>query len=309
MDQPPAQSLITPPLPKLFVLPTLGLVITSALTKNSFTIGEKIGEGNFGMVYSCQDVWRNDLAVKVLKPTGSYEQVQKAAQSEFIKLLQLRNPYITFVYDAFEYRDTFYIITERCHGNLSGIFTIPNFDGKLWILPVARCLLQAVHYLHINQHVHQDIHLGNVFTTFVKDEMVTGINNTALKFKLGDLGVAKLFSEVDATNTRNQGILPPEVYNTSEFGAVDYRIDIYHLGLLFLQLAYSKEIQFTREEVLVGKPREMAASLPPPLNFALEKALRRHVQFRTADVMELWRDLNSSPQLPNLPPLIETSKP
>ncbi len=301
--QPSTPSLTTPPLTKLVIPPTPGLVITSSVTGNSFTMGEKIGEGNFGIVYSCQDVWKNDLAAKVLKPTGSYEQIRTAAQTEFIKLLQLRNPYITFVYDAFEYLDTFYIITERCHGNLTGIFKIPNFDGKLWVLPIARCLLQAVHYLHINQHVHQDIHLGNVFTAFIKDEMVERPDTSVLKFKLGDLGVAKLFSEVNAANTRNQGILPPEVHNTSEFGPMDYRIDIYHLGLLFLQLAYSKELSFTPQEITAGKPREMAAALPPPLSFALEKALRRHVQYRTASAMELWRDLNTVPHLPVLPPV------
>jgi hypothetical protein len=44
----------------------------------------------------------------------------------------------------------------------------------------------------------------------------------------------------------------------------------------------------------------MAQELPAPYNFALEKALRRHVMFRTETAMELWRDLNSPPS--PLPP-------
>jgi hypothetical protein len=36
-------------------------------------MGDKIGEGHFGVVYSCKDVWENDLAAKVLKPIGTYE--------------------------------------------------------------------------------------------------------------------------------------------------------------------------------------------------------------------------------------------
>ncbi len=47
-----------------------------------------------------------------------------------------------------------------------------EFDGISWLMPIARCLLQAVHYLHINSYVHQNIHLGNVFAAFVKDEMM-----------------------------------------------------------------------------------------------------------------------------------------
>ncbi|MCB0392890.1 MAG: hypothetical protein KDD58_16510, partial [Bdellovibrionales bacterium] len=67
----------------------------------------------------------------------------------------------------------------------------------------------------------------------------------------------------------------------------------YHVGLLLLQLAYSRRIEFTHEETLAGKPRELALQLSEPYNFALEKALRRHVAFRTASAMELWRDLNA----------------
>jgi serine/threonine-protein kinase len=261
-------------------------------------MGTQIGEGNFGIVYACRDAWENDLAAKVLKPLGTYEKVKAAAQAEFGKLLQLRNPYITFVYDAFEFRDTFYIITECCHSPVAELFKLQNFDGKLWLMAIARCVLQAVHYLHINNYVHQDIHSGNVFTAFVKDEMVPA-GNQVIQFKLGDLGVARVLNEVNVKNTRALWMLPPEVLNPSEFGPTDHRIDIYHLGLLFLQLAHSQELRFTEQEILAGKPRELALALPPPFNFALEKALRRRVGYRTATAMELWRDLHT-PQQPAL---------
>jgi serine/threonine protein kinase len=283
---------------KTFVAPSPGEIITSLLTHNTYTIGPVIGEGNFGVVYSCTDTWSNELAVKVLKPRGMpYDRIKQAAEEEFIKLLTLRHPSITYIYDAFEFRDTFYIVTERCLGPVSGLFTLQDFKGMLWVLPIARSLLQGVHFLHINSLVHQDIHLGNVFTTFVKDEMPS--DTMAIQFKLADLGVAKLFQDVDAQNTRAQWMLPPEVLRPEEFGPIDYRSDLYHVGLLLLQLAYSQSLVFTIDEVLGGKPREMAEALPPPLNFALAKALRRHVPLRTSTAMELWRDLNAS--LPTTP--------
>lgn len=284
---------ISPPA-KMAVPPSVGEIITSLATGNSYTMGEKIGEGNFGVVYACNDIWENDLAAKVLKPIGTYEKVKASATEEFTKLMQLRNPHITFVYDAFEFRDTFYIITERCYCSVKQLFSIQNFNGQTWLMPIARSLLQAVHYLHINNYVHQDIHSGNVFTALVKDEMIPK-DKEILQFKLGDLGVAKLFNEIDARNTRAQWMLPPEVLNSGEFGPIDHRIDIYHVGLLLLELAYSKELRFTPEEIINGKPREMALQLPSPYGFALEKALRRHVSYRTADAMELWRDLHTPP--------------
>jgi serine/threonine protein kinase len=287
----------TPPA-ALVIPPSPGETVTSELTHNTYTMGEKIGEGFFGLVFSCVDIWNNQLAVKVLKGTAPYGVIEAAAQEEFGKLMLLRHPYITYVFDAFHLSETIYIVTERCHCPLSRLFTdIKGFDGKLWIRAVARCLLQAVHYIHLNGYVHQDIHLNNVFAAFARDEMLEN-GPGALNFKLGDLGVAKLFSEIDATNTRAQWMLPPEVLDTKEFGPMDHRIDIYHCGLLFLHVLNGAELRFTDEEVLAGKPRQLALQLPPPYNFALEKTLRRHVAARTASAMELWRDLNSPPALP-----------
>lgn len=298
-DQPALPSAVVPP--KMVIPPTVGEVITSVATRNSYTMGDRIGEGHFGVVYSCNDGWGNDLAAKVLKPTGPYEKVRSSAEAELQKLLALRHPHITYVFDAFEYRDTFYIVTERCYCPLTQLFALEPFDGTAWLVPVARCLLQAVHYLHVNQYAHQDIHLGNVFASFSRDEMRPTVPG-AIQFKLGDLGVSKVFSEIDASNTLAEWIKPPEALDPSEFGPMDQRIDIYHVGLLFLQLAYSKQIQFSREEILGGRPREMALALPAPLSFALEKTLRRHVPVRTETAMELWRDLHS-------PPGVETQGP
>jgi hypothetical protein len=49
--------------------PAPGEVITSLATGTSYVMGEKIGEGYFGVVYECWDGWDNELAAKILKPT------------------------------------------------------------------------------------------------------------------------------------------------------------------------------------------------------------------------------------------------
>jgi serine/threonine-protein kinase len=172
--------------------PTPGEVITSEATGNTYTMGHKIGEGNFGLVYGCSDVWGNNLAAKVLKPSGPYERVKASAIAELNKLVVLRHPHITYVFNAFEFRETFYIITERCYCPLTHLFSLEHYDGLAWIKAIARCLLQAVHYVHISRYAHQDIHLGNVFAAFAKDEMDSS-NPGAINFKLGDLGVWQNF--------------------------------------------------------------------------------------------------------------------
>ena len=257
-------------------------------------MGDRIGEGAFGVVYACSDVWGNDLAAKVLKPVGTYDQVRASAEAELQRLTALRHPNITYVFDAFEFRDTFYIITERCYCPLTQLFRLQAFDGLPWVMPIARCLLQAVHYLHISQLAHQDIHAGNVFASRAKDELQPD-QPGSIQFKLGDLGVSKLFDQLDAANTLAEWMRPPEAIDPASFGPLDQRIDIYHAGLLLLQLAHSRELRFTRDEILAGVPRNLALQLKPPYSTALEKALRRHVPYRTAGAMELWRDLHAQP--------------
>lgn len=69
------------------VPPTPGEVITSLATGTTYTMGEMIGEGFFGVVYACFDGWGNDLAAKVLKPTRTHDELAASALAELQKLV------------------------------------------------------------------------------------------------------------------------------------------------------------------------------------------------------------------------------
>jgi serine/threonine protein kinase len=165
------------------------------------------------------------------------------------------------------------------------------FDGRTWIQAIARCLLQAAHFVHVQQLVHCDIHAGNVMARFIQDELIP-TKDSVLTFKLGDFGLAKMQNALDPNGVFLDPIRPPEAIKHDEFGPLDHRMDIYHIGLLLLQLLIGPR-QFSREERLAGTPRELALGCDPPYSFALEKALRRHTLYRTASALELWRDLRS----------------
>ncbi len=279
---------------KHFRLPEVGEQITSTRTKNTFTMGELIAEGSFGYVYHCTDVWGNDLAAKVLKPRGAtYESIRAAAQTELERLVALRHPNITFVVEAFEHENTFYIVTERCHCSLGDLFRRPGFQGPVFFDGVARCILQAVDYVHQYTIAHNDIHSGNVLVFFAPDEVQRDAVG-ALQFKLADLGISKMFGEITPENTRAPWMLPPEVYDQAQFGPVDHRVDIYHLALLLLQVAMSQERQFTEGEIRSGEPQKLALGLPPKYSVPLAKALSPRVADRTGTPMELWRDLQAA---------------
>lgn len=276
----------------VFTPPVAGESITSTSTGNTYRIGRVIGEGSFGVVYECTDTWENQLAVKILKPLGTYEQVRDSAIAELQKLRHLRHPNVTYVHDAFEFRHTFYIVFERCWQPINQFIQRDNFTGAIWLRAIARQILQAVHFLHCNDYVHQDIHGGNVFVAAQSDDMAP--SDMIFTFMLGDLGITKMVTEIDAQNTvLAEWMRAPESIIPSEYGPMDHRMDLYHCGLLFLQILRGQQLNLTTEQVLAGVPREMALEVGGPFSFALEKALRRHVDFRTASALEFWRDLNT----------------
>ena len=281
---------------KTFSPPTPGETIFAEHSNTTYTIGEFIGDGYFGIVYACKDDWNNDLAVKVLKPRGSHAHVSRAGSDEIGKLLAVRHPHITYLYDAFECRDTLYLITERCHQSLHDLFTNRTIHGHS-VLSVGRCLLQAIDFIHRQGFVHQDIHAKNVFLTFARDGNGKKPLFATSSFKVGDLGVAKPIAEAPVAQTRGW-MLPPELIAGMNFGPADHRIDIYHAALLLLQIALGQELQFTVQQIVEGAPRETALALrsPVPIKMALEKALRRHVAERTPTAKQFWLDLNAPSQ-------------
>ncbi|MCU0872081.1 MAG: protein kinase [Pirellulaceae bacterium] len=269
--------------------PVPGEIITHG--KNAYAVGEALGRGTYGATFACTDQWSNNLVVKVLVPhRQTYEQVRVNWQREIASLFTLRHPNITYVHDAFERDKTFHIVVERCGGSISTLFSIADYDGFDWIPPIARCLLQAIAFIHDHGYVHKDIHLRNVFWTYVRDELMISPTQS-VTFKVGDLGVSRFAHEVQSENSTVPWMVAPEVLDPAEFGQVGKPTDLYHAGLVLLAVAMGIEPSFTYDEIVRGVPRQTAEQLPPPFGPAIGQALRRHVHTRPATAFEFWRRL------------------
>ncbi len=270
--------------------PTLGEEIQ--YRDRRYVIGKFLGKGSFGQTYECHDEWDNPLVAKIIVPSGRpYKKVLEDWSEELYKLKKLRHPCITYVYEAFEYRDTFYLIIERCSIPLASLYGLNGFNGSLWVSPVAQGVLQALQYMHDQDYVHKDVHPGNVFAAGIRDKLIPDRKPQSV-VKLGDLGISRLEKDIDIFGTIiAKWMQPPEFLNRGEFGTVGKQVDIYQVGLLLLGLLLNRQLPFTRQEILDGRPRQMAEHLPSPFSFAISKALRRHVKHRTQTAIEFWRDM------------------
>ncbi|MBD2453648.1 protein kinase family protein [Nostoc sp. FACHB-87] len=276
---------------KLFCPPMYGEFITNGQGR-SYSIGKTIGQGYFGCVYECTDEWGNELVAKIIVPKNrTYEQVRQEWIEELNKLEYLRHPNITYIYDAFEYQDTFYLIIERCYCTLKDLLVLPD-DQRERLLPcIARDLLQGIDFIHSCGYVHKDIHHGNVFVSLINNPMLPN-QDPVLKFKIGDLGISRLENDINTFNTiLANWMLPPEFLNPTIYGQIGRKVDIYHTGLLLLSLLVGYVTEFTQEEILNGTPRQMAEKIPSPYSYAIAKALRRHVAHRTETALDFWREI------------------
>ena len=283
---------ILPSIPQTFVPPSTGEMIE--YKGINYFIGEKIGQGSFGEVYACRDEWGNELVAKVLLPRNQpYETIRENWLHELQCLQQFRHPHITFLHQAFEYRDTFYIIIEKCEFTLKDLVNTPKFNGEIWVPHVSRDILNGLHYIHDHGYVHKDLHAGNVFVSLQKDPMVPD-KVPVWRFKIGDLGISRLEGDIHLFNTiLAQWMLPPEYLRPHEFGVIGKHVDIYHVGLLLLSLLLNRIPNFTKDEIVAGRPREIAERLSSKYAPAVAWALRRHVSDRAPSAIKMWREISS----------------
>jgi serine/threonine protein kinase len=113
-------------------------------------------------------------------------------------------------------------------------------------------------------------------------------------FKIGDLGISNLETDINVFNTiLAQWMLPPEYLNP-EFGTIGRTVDIYHAALLLLSLLLGQSPAFTREQILDDTPRKVTEGLSSPFAPAISRALRRHVADRTHSALDFWRDISEA---------------
>lgn len=274
-------------------LPIIGETVYAP--RQQYYFGAIIGQGAFGSVYECTDEWSNALVAKALIPTSrTLDQVRVEWLQEINSLVHLRHPNITYAHDAFEHNNVCYLILERCDQTLDAFLnSLSPSNSIAWLPTIARDLLQGLEFIHSRDYVHKDLHAQNVFVAATRDPF-DPTRQPSYRFKIGDLGISNLESEIDFLNTRlAQWMLPPEVLNSTEFGSINRQIDVYHVGLLLLRMLLGNERQFTNGEILDGMPRQLAEQSSSPFGPPIAKALRRHVEFRTATPLEFWREIRN----------------
>lgn len=254
-----------------------------------YELGDLIGEGAFGAVYSCVDTKTDETrAIKILRLDRIEESSMLHRFRREIKILRrVSHPNVVSLHeDNLETEERFpafvmdlaeYSLPEY----LSALTTAdpakrPVLDASE-ALTILSDVMRGVIALHEHEPtiVHRDINPNNVLR--MPDGRWVIADFTLSKFLLGTSS-----TYVTATTTRGWGTLyyaAPEQWR--DFKAADHRCDIHALGAVIWDLFTSGW----------PPPHESALQLPPRLDVVVRKAMAREPDNRYSTVRELLGEL------------------
>ena len=253
-------------------------------------VGE-LGRGGMGIVYKAKDTVLDRLVAYKVLPDSLKENPQalKNFLREAKSAAQLNHPNIVTVYDAGEQDGRYYIAMEFVDGNtLKEIVRRRGAIASGGVLHVLVQMCEALAFAHDKKIVHRDIKTAN--TMWARDR----------KAKIMDFGLAKIVEEVRNHTTLVSGT-PYYMSPEQTLGRnVDYRTDIYSLGVTIFELATGR-LPFTEGNIPyhhVHTPppdaREMKPDVPALLAEIVARCLRKDPEERYQSVREILAEVRAA---------------
>lgn len=247
-----------------------------------------IAEGGMGLVYSGYDIrTQNRVAIKVFYDRDNTHSIDLQRFIRECDLAQsLDHEGITKAYKFGEINDIYYIVMEFIDGvTLTKKIKEKGFLPEPLSLQILDKALQAMIFAWKKGIIHRDLKPDNIMLTTQGD------------IKICDLGLAKAINS-DAQLTQDNVILGTPSYMSPEQcmgSTLDYRTDVYSLGVTFYIMLTGKEpFQGNFLEIAQG---HMSETPPQPTNKLSEPVLKfmyqlldKDPQSRCADIKTLQRD-------------------
>ena len=209
--------------------------MTEARRVGKYEILEELGRGGFAVVYKARDVTLNRVvALKVLLPqlTTDPKFVQRF-QNEAQTAAQLRHPHIVTIYEVGQEKGVHYLAMTYLEGRTLDSLIAEKALSLAQSVSVVEQIASALDVIHARGLVHRDIKPANI--------MVGGDGQATLL----DFGIVRAAEGTRLTTTMavlgTPEYMAPEQAEVDEAAGIDWRADIYALGVV----AY---------EVLVGQP-------------------------------------------------------
>lgn len=273
----------------------------SKILGERYELIQKVGEGGMAVVYKAKDLKLNrNVALKILKDSfKENDDIIKKFKREATAIANLSNANIVNVLDVGSQDGINYIVMEFIEGKTLKEIVIEK--GKLPAEVAIRIAIKvstALECAHKNNIIHRDIKPHNILVT--ADGTV----------KVTDFGIAK--SMDSATIAHTNTIIGSAHYFSPEQakgGYIDYRTDIYSLGVVMYEMVTGKvpfdgdtpvTVALKHIQEAVVEPKELTPELPLNLNNLIVKCLEKDPINRYQTAKEVTLDLDKIKENPNV---------
>jgi calcium-dependent protein kinase len=190
------------------------------LIENDYTIGDICGSGAFATVRKVTNKISGQVrALKIIKKQKGQDSARMYLEVEILK--KLVHPNIMQIFEFYEDKKNFYIITELCEGGelFDQIVDKGSFTESEAAY-VMKQLMSAINYIHTNNIVHRDLKPENILLDTKKNNII----------KIIDWGTARFFEKNKKMNkvSGTPYYIAPEVL----FEKYDEKCDIWSCGVI-----------------------------------------------------------------------------
>jgi serine/threonine protein kinase len=188
--------------------PTPGDTITAA-SGRVYSVGQKLNEGGYALVFEGTNDLGRPVALKVYKPLNRlFAEVQAQWDRESAIMRKLAHAHVTSILDAFVVGNLFFIVMERAWGSVDQYIRQVGALTDHAVRDLAAQMLDALQHTHLLGVLHRDI---TIYNTLVFSRPVTNL----AWYKLADFGVSKEFIDpwnpkVAYTEIAHPSFRPPE---------------------------------------------------------------------------------------------------
>jgi serine/threonine protein kinase len=261
--------------------PTLRKLVVDGVPYN---FAHQIGRGSFSTVYAASDLFGNPLVVKIYKDNIKPE----ISRNEARLLTQFRSPYVPHLHKFFIHEGQAHLIMERTGVAIHRITFEASKARQKAVLDISSALLQVLHKMHFSGYYHGDINPQNVL-------VVVNSLQKCLRIKLIDFAFsAECKTQAINLNNIAQWTPPPEYFD-DRIKPIGPAIDIYHLGVLLLQVLKGAKLAYTTNQILEDQPMKDAINLNTKIGGVLARCLAHQPSDRPS-ALELWKLISRVPQ-------------
>ena len=229
------------------------VVLQTGKPSKKYKILKVLGNGSYGKVYKAMNlITENFVAIKSIKKKKDNSAEGIDIKNEINVLKKLNHPNIVKIFEFYDIKDNYYLITELCkYGDLYNYIKFIFSEKQLCVLFYQ--VFSGLIYLHENNIIHRDLKLENIMIDSIEKDNITC--EPYFYIKIIDFGSAKFYSKQKIENE----IIGSSYYMAPEVLKQKYneKCDTWSAGvLLYMLLTKKAPFNGKNNEIIMEKIEE-----------------------------------------------------